>query len=173
MFDPRTGEFIPSVEAHNGKSLDAIMRGQPNGVEEKEQQALKIRGIGDLGGRAYTITFTDMNLCKYKESYLYCTVMSICQKTRGVTDFAFVPEYSEAGRYHLHGAILCKELKQYGTVANKLRRAFGIVKVKDIHDTVGWYMYCRKQYADPEKEEQKRADLKEKHKDDGVAIKKW
>lgn len=142
-----TGEFIPNLNkrpvnykkvGHNNNSLDVIM-------PEKRTEWLKAEAerIGAKGGRAFTITFTDHYLNKYREQYLENEVNNIVKKTKGVIEHLLISEYSEAGRFHLHGVILCKELKHLGNVRRKMSK-FGICKVKVIDNSPKWAEYMVK-----------------------------
>lgn len=143
-----TGEFVRNLNklpvskvkkvGHNNNSLDVIM-------PEKRTEILRneIEALGARGGRAFTVTFTDHYLNKYKEEYLEREVNKTVKKTKGVIDHIFVSEYSEAGRFHLHGVVLCKELKNLGTVRRKMAK-YGICKVKMIDNSPKWADYVVK-----------------------------
>jgi len=140
-----------AADRHNGNSLDVIMPVPRRGsVEWVNEEKKVISSIGADGGRAYTVTFTDHNLKMYKDQYLYDMVEMIMKKTKGVVKYKMIGEYSETGRYHLHGVVLCNTLQQHGNLQRKLRRTFGIVKVKVIDNTPKWAEYCVKSYAKQE-----------------------
>lgn len=143
----KTGKYVKNInklpveprQGHNDKLLDVIMPGNREGVIQKV-----IQDVGAKGGRAFTVTFTDHFLNKYKESYLEFKVNKITARTKGVLEYCFASEYSDAGRFHLHGVVLCTDLPSLSNVRRKLAR-FGIVKVKVIDDSVKWSIYCTKQ----------------------------
>lgn len=123
---------------HNDYSLDVIVPG------EKEQLRQRLAAIG---GHAFTVTFVDSYLNKYRESYLKRMVDSKVKKTRGVVDSLFVAEYSKAGRFHLHGCVLVKDIRVISNVRRKMCK-YGICKVKYIDDAQGWAAYCVKDIQD-------------------------
>lgn len=141
MFN-ETGQFVSNLNkiqvGHNYNSLDVIM-------PEKRMDWVHtmIEHIGAQGGRAITVTFTDAYLNKYKEDYLMIKVNEIIKKTKGVIDHILQSEYSQAGRFHLHGVVYCKDLKSLGQVRRKMS-LFGICKIKTIDNTVKWADYCTK-----------------------------
>lgn len=147
MFD-ETGQFVKNLNkipvGHNNNSLDVIMPPKPI-----EWFRTEVERIGAKGGRAFTVTFTDTFLNKYKEKYLEAQVNIIVKKTKGVIEHIFISEYSSAGRFHLHGVVLCKDLPSLGNVRRKMSK-FGICKVKVIDNSPKWADYVVKSMTHPE-----------------------
>lgn len=141
---------MPTLAGGNVKTLDDIIPPQAkvgSAEWQLDQQRMLMQLAAD-GGRAYTITFTDHNLWKYKEQFLYDTVEILLKKTKGVLRWCLIPEYSETGRYHMHGVILCNTLQSHSRIQRKLRRNFGIIQIKCIDNSRRWMLYCMKQYND-------------------------
>lgn len=126
---------------HKSNSLDAIMA--PAKKEGKKAMENRIEAIAAKGGTAFTVTFTDSYLNKYKDKYLENEIRQLTKKTKGVTDFEFVAEYSKVGRFHMHGVVLVKDVKVLANLRRKYGK-FGICKVKAINNTQGWAEYCVK-----------------------------
>lgn len=152
--------FRTAEEGRNVETLDDIMprKEDDDGIIRRREwkdierslganiESVKdrIELIGTDGGRAFTVTFTDKLLRTFKPAFLYQSVIQQIKKTRGVVDFEFVGEYSDIGRYHMHGVISVKEVKVLATLNRKLRK-YGILKIKMVTNTVGWAEYCTKQ----------------------------
>lgn len=126
----------------NCNSLDAIMAPVASKTGKVQQQE-HIESLGAKGARAYTVTFNDRMLNMYKEDYLEKEINRLTKMTKGVIDHEFISEYSKTGRFHMHGAVLTKDVK---TLANLNRKygKFGICKCKVITNSVGWAKYCDK-----------------------------
>lgn len=142
-----TGKYAKNLNkvkvSHNGELLDSIVA--KKGTEEGYNEVYsKVEHLGAIGGRAFTITFTDAWLLKYRMNYLYTTVVNEIMHTRGVKDHVMVPEISEAGRFHLHGVIACKDLASLSNVRRKMTK-YGMVKVKVITNSKYWANYVMKQ----------------------------
>jgi len=131
------------IAGQNNNSLDVIMPGEP-----KKRLYDEIERIGSKGGLAFTITFTDQILFKFREKYIESEVNKIIKKTKGVIDHCFISEYSATGRFHMHGTILFKEVKNSTNLRRKLSK-FGITKVKAIDNSPGWAAYCTKSMDRP------------------------
>lgn len=97
---------------------------------------------------AITITFRDVDLMKYKESYLICQAGRLIRKTRGVERYCIVSDYSAVGRFHLHGAIRVKNCHVTEILRKKITKAFGFCKMKLIDNVEKWSNYCIEQYLD-------------------------
>jgi len=136
---------IIATAGQNNNSLDVIMPGEPT-----KRIYTAIEDIGAKGGLAFTITFTDQILFKFKEKYIESEINKMIRKTKGVIDHCFVSEFSATGRFHMHGAILFKEIKNVTNLRRKLSK-FGITKVKAIDNSPGWAAYCTKSMAQPVK----------------------
>lgn len=121
--------------------------------------------IGTDGGRAFTITFTDKLLRTFRPEYLYTIATTEVKKTRGVIDYEFVGEYSDTGRYHLHGVISTNDVKVLATLNRKLRK-FGILKIKMVNNTTGWADYCTKQLIPKKDYYVNQSDVKRISKED-------
>lgn len=130
---------IWQIFGHNDNLLDVI-------VPEKRRQVIwdDIEDIGRHGGRAITVTFTDKHLSMYSKLYLEQSVNKDITHTRGVIKSRLISEYSATGRFHLHGALLTKDLKTLSNVKRKMSK-YGICKIKVIDDSPGWATYCVKQ----------------------------
>lgn len=143
---------------HNNKTLDVIMAGQIDGTENVDKLQDKIEKYASEGGRAYTITFTDILLNKYKDRYLMLQVEKMIKRTKNVLKYVFIKDLSATGRFHLHGVILAKRIEVYEIVRKKMSKNFGICKVKFVDNTQKWADYCGQQYT---KEGKKDIVLKE------------
>lgn len=130
---------IPN-RGQNCNLLDAIMAPKPVGYAS---QYTRMESLGAKGARAYTVTFTDKILSMYKEAYLEHEIRILTKKTRGVIDYEFKGEYSDTGRFHLHGLVLVKDVKTLANLNRKYSK-YGIYKCKVIDDSPGWAKYCLK-----------------------------
>lgn len=130
--------FGGKTAGHKSNSLDAIMARDGSDV-----LYARIEAIGAKGGRAFTVTFKDEYLNKYKETYLEQQIRTLTKKTKGVLDFEYVSEYSKTGRFHLHGCVLVQDIKVLASLRRKYSK-FGICKVKVVDNSVGWATYCLK-----------------------------
>lgn len=128
--------------ANNCNSLDAIIAPAAT-LGGKVMLHKHLEELGAKGARAYTVTFKDDFLNKYKEAYLEHEARMLTKRTRGVLDFEYVGEYSKTGRFHMHGAVLVKDVKVLANLNRKYSK-YGISKCKCITDTVGWADYCVK-----------------------------
>lgn len=95
-------------------------------------------------GLAYTITYTDNNLAKYRQRYLIEYTYKMIRSSKGYKLCQLIPEYSETGRLHMHGVIKMGTTANHATLQRKLRKEFGIIKVKTMTDTNRWMEYCYK-----------------------------
>lgn len=137
-------EKTPRKPGHKLHSLDVIMAGLRDGTGFTVQHH-ELEKMG-RSGNALTITYTDNNLTMYNTRYLYAETCRQITKTRGLVGYILIPELSECGRFHLHGVIHMKDCVGYKRVSDKLRRSWGIIKLKPISNTEGWADYCLKQY---------------------------
>lgn len=135
--------MVRTAMGANSNSLDAITPPWP--MSQYEYATGKIEKIGAHGGLAYTITFTDRNLNMYRQNYLIEMVYKKCGSTRGCEEYYFAPEYSGTGRFHLHGAVYCPKMNSHSNLQRKLRKEFGIIKVKQIDNSIKWAEYCTKE----------------------------
>lgn len=132
---------IPSG-AKNSNSLDAIIAPETTSGGNVTLQR-HLEELGAKGARAYTVTFKDDLLNKYRRAYLEHEVRMMTKRTRGVIDFEYVGEYSKTGRFHMHGAVLVKDVKVLANLNRKYSK-YGICKCKCITNSVGWAEYCLK-----------------------------
>lgn len=142
MWDFTDGKLVAANKPGVMRTLDAITPGGRNGYLEEKVKELEILGHN---GRAITITFKDSVLHTYKDRFLWNAAQDICKRTKGINRYILVPEYSETGRFHLHGVVEAISLVAYGTLQRKLSKQFGITKIKVIDNTVRWAEYCTKQ----------------------------
>lgn len=137
-------QMVPSG-GDNCNSLDAIIAPVATyGGNVTIQRHLE--ELGAKGARAYTVTFKDGILNKYKEAYLEHEIRMLTKRTHGVIDFEYVGEYSDTGRFHMHGAVLVKDVKVLANLNRKYAK-YGICKCKCIDNSVGWAEYCTKQHT--------------------------
>lgn len=130
-----------TIPGDTSNSLDAIIA--RDRYHSNEATLARMEELGAKGARAYTVTFRDEFLNKFKEAYLEHEIRMITKKTRGVIDFEYVGEYSKTGRFHMHGAVLVKDVKVLANLNRKYSK-YGICKCKYIDDSVGWADYCLK-----------------------------
>lgn len=135
-----TTPMVSPTVRHNDNSLDVIMAEKLNGTQEYKLIA------DEIGGHALTITFKDSILFQYKETYLIAEVNKIFKKTKGIKRYCFINDYSNTGRFHLHGVIKVDDLSWILKLRRKLNK-FGITKVKLIDNLPKWNKYCIEQYT--------------------------
>lgn len=127
---------ITPLEGDNNKLLDVIM-------PEKTATAERIERLCARGGKAITVTFTDKWIFTYKDQALYNFVTQVFKKTRHISEFILVKEYSDTGRFHIHGAFYTDNIKAITNLRRKLS-VYGISRVKCVDDSIKWSQYCVK-----------------------------
>lgn len=119
--------------------------GIPKSAEGKLKQISRVLNECSV---AITITIRDNMLMKYKERYMIGLMGYIAERTRGVERYCFVNDYSETGRFHVHGGLSVKNVHVTEILRKKFVKTFGFVKVKIIDNVPKWAEYCVQQYSD-------------------------
>lgn len=141
----RTPSDDPEQPGAKCNSLDGILPPRPPVTRTSMDIAKEqFEQAASTGGLAYTITYSDTNLARYRETYLIQYTLEIIRKTKGYKLCSMIPEYSKTGRIHMHGVIKMGTMANHSTLQRKLRREFGMIKVKPIDNTVKWRDYCFK-----------------------------
>lgn len=149
---------LEMLKRHNNNTLDVIMPGNPPISQEKDVTSLlteledKLEFLGSAGGFALTITFKDYILSKFKRDALIGFIREMLSRKKDIQGAILISDYSDTGRFHLHGVVRVKNLHTIENIRKQCYRDFGITKAKIIDNSVKWAEYCTQQYTDDGKD---------------------
>lgn len=141
-------EFFES--GYHNEALDVMIPAQrEEGYKETNGETVE-RLEKHLQENAYaiTVTFRDVLLSTYKDTYLKAALQKVLAHTRGLKHYTLVSDYSAVGRLHFHGTIQVKDIHTVENLRKKCYKQFGITKLKLINNVVKWTHYCLEQYSD-------------------------
>jgi len=141
-------KFFDGTYDSSGIITDPLDVMIPEGRRESKIEAIsKAERHLQEGTVAVTITFRDVELNMYKETFLCDMVRRVFKTTRGVYRYCMVNDYSQLGRFHLHGSISVKCASVIETLRKKFYKQFGKSKVKLIDNSPKWASYCLEQFT--------------------------